>query len=34
MTDKEYTDEELKLLLSSFKFLELLIVLAPQEFQL
>ncbi|ORX53715.1 hypothetical protein BCR36DRAFT_348582 [Piromyces finnis] len=32
--DKQYTDEELKLLLSSLKFLELLIVLAPQEFQL
>jgi hypothetical protein len=32
--EKEYTNEELKLLLSSFKFLELLIVLAPQEFQL
>jgi len=32
--EKQYTDEELKLLLSSFKFLELLIILAPQEFQL
>jgi len=32
--NKQYTNEELKLLLSSLKFLELLIVLAPQEFQL